>query len=89
MQNGEREYWADRDCTVPTIDENARYKITNKQFTLLQIQTRDPIHNQLVPMNMKGREKIILMGSQLTNYIWDLQKRGFIKVEMLPAEDGE
>lgn len=89
MSNQEREYWAERDCTVPVVDENARYEIKNKKFSLTQIQTRDPIHNQLVPMNLKGREKVILQGSQITNYIWDLEKRGFIKVEMMPAEDQE
>jgi predicted transcriptional regulator len=89
MQTKEREYWADRDCTVPVVDEDSRYRITNKKFSLTQIQTRDPIRNQLVPMNMKAREKVVLMGSQITNYIWELEKRGFIKVEMLPAEDGE
>ena len=87
MNSQDREYWADRDCTVPVVDENARYEIRNKKFSLIQIQTRDPIHNQLVPMTLKGRERVVLQGSQITNYIWDLEKRGFIKVEMMPAED--
>lgn len=89
MQTAEREYWPERDCTVPVVDENARYRITNRKFTLTQIQTKDPVRQQLIPMNMKSREKVILLGGQLTNYIWELEKRGFIKVEMLPAEDGE
>jgi len=89
MKSENREYWAERDCTIPTVDENAKYEIHNKKFTLTQIQTRDPQKNQLVPMTLKSRERVILQGSQLTNYIWDLEKRGFIKVEMMPAEDQE
>lgn len=87
MNTQEREYWADRDCTVPVTQEDAFYEIKNKQFTLLQINTKDPIRNQMVPMTLKSRESVCLQGSQLTKYIWDLRSKGFISVEMLPADD--
>jgi hypothetical protein len=89
MNNQDRVYWEDRDITIPAVDENARYQIRNKHFSLIQIQTKDPVYNQLVPMNLKGRETIVLHGSQITNYIWDLERRGFIKVDMMPMDDEE
>lgn len=84
MQNEKRTNWRGR--TVPEIDEMARYQIKNLQFAPIQIQTKDPGENKLVSMILKRRETVIIHGSQMTNYIWDLEKRDFVKVDMLPAE---
>lgn len=75
-----RKYVPERDKTYPEIDVTANYEIKNLQFGPVTLTMTNPQRNQMESLTLGGRKKTIIPGLRMTDYIFELESRGMIKV---------